>query len=327
MIFTSDNGGLATSGQPTSLPATNNAPLRGGKGYLYEGGIRVDLIVRWPGRVQSGTTCDVPTSTIDLAPTIAEACGLKFPEPIDGVSLVPLLEGKRELGRDTLYWHHPHYSPQGGRPSGAIREGDFKLIEFFEQGRRELFNLADDVGEHVNLIDKLPQRAERLAARLDAWRKELDAKMPVGKNPNFVPDEQAADGSITLRAETAEVHGVMIRYEPLPHKDTIGYWVRKDDWVRWDFVVEKPGRFEVEMLSGCGTDSAGSEVAFTTAGQTLVTTIAATGGFNQFEPRTIGTVQIGRPGRYTLSVKPRTKPGRAVMDLRRVRLLQKGSKR
>jgi arylsulfatase A len=320
VIFTSDNGGLATSGQPTPLPATNNAPLREGKGYLYEGGIRVDLIVRWPGRVKPDTTCDVPTSTIDLPPTIAAVCGVTFPDGIDGVSILPLLKGGNQLARDTLYWHYPHYSPQGGRPSGAIREGDFKLIEFYEQGRRELFDLAQDIGERRNLVDRAPEQAKRLAAKLTSWRAELNAAMP-GPNPNFVPDEQAADGRITLPAETAEIHGVMIRYEPLPHKDTIGYWVRDDDWISWDFIVEKPGRFEIEILQGCGPGSGGSRVDFTVAGQTLEATVQETSGFQDFVPRKIGRVELARPGNYTLTVKPRSKPGPAVMDLRRVRLL------
>jgi arylsulfatase A-like enzyme len=186
VIFTSDNGGLSTSGQPTPLPATSNAPLRMGKGYLYEGGIRVALIARFPGRVEPATTCDVPASTIDLAPTIAEICGVKFDEPIDGRSILPLLEGKTALDRDALYWHYPHYSPQDGKPSGAIREGDFKLIEFYEDGRRELFDLARDLGESTNLADRMPERAERMAAKLDAWRKAVGAKMP-DANPDFVP--------------------------------------------------------------------------------------------------------------------------------------------
>jgi arylsulfatase A len=320
VIFTSDNGGLATSGQPTPLPATNNAPLREGKGYLYEGGIRVDLIVRWPGRIKPGTTCDVPTSTIDLPPTIAQACGVKFSGPIDGVSILPLLEGATELQRDALYWHYPHYSPQGGKPGGAIREGDFKLIEFYETPRRELFNLAKDVSENVNLIDREALRAERMAAKLAAWRTSVGAEMPK-PNPDFVPDAQAADGTIALAAETADVHGVMIRYEPLPHKDTIGYWTRGDDWVSWDLIVREPGSFDVEILQGCGTGSGGSEIAVTVAGQTLSTTVEETGGFQNFVARRIGTVKIAKPGKYTLSVKPQGPPKRAVMDLRRVRLL------
>lgn len=320
VIFTSDNGGLATSGQPTKLPATNNAPFREGKGYLYEGGIRVPLIVRWPGHTTAGATCDTPTITMDLAATLLVACEVPVNDALDGVSLVPLLEGETTAAREPLYWHYPHYSPQGGRAGGAVRDGDYKLIEFYDSGRRELFNLAKDVSESQNLIDREPQVAERLAAQLASWLKEVDAQMPA-PNPGFVPDEQAEDGSITLAAETADVHGVMLRYEPLPHKDTLGFWVRQDDWASWDFIVTKPGRFDVELLQGCGNGSGGSAVEVEVAGQQLSMTVEETGGFQEFVPRTIGTVPLDEPGRYTLSVKPRSKPGAAVMDLRSVRLL------
>jgi arylsulfatase A len=320
VIFTSDNGGLATSGQPTPLPATNNAPLREGKGYLYEGGIRVPLVARWPGRIKPGTTCRVPTSTIDLPPTIAAVCGAKFENPIDGVSILPLLEGAPALDRDALYWHYPHYSPQGGKPGGAIREGDLKLVEFYETGRRELFDLSKDISESFNLVDRESSSAERLAAKLAAWRSSVGADMP-RPNPQFVPDTQEADGTIALPAETADVHGVMIRYEPLPHKDTIGFWVRADDWVSWDFVVNDPGTFAVELLSGCGAGSGGSQIEITADGQSLTTNVEETGGFQNFVPRAVGNLTISRPGKHTLSVKARTKPKAAVMDLRRVRLL------
>ncbi len=183
-----------------------------------------------------------------------------------------------------------------------------------------MFNLADDLSESTNLIDREPELAARLAAQLASWRQTVDAQMPT-PNPGFIPDEQAADGSITLPAETAEVHGVMIRYEPLPHKDTIGYWVRQDDWVSWDFVVEQPGRFDVEILQGCGTGSGGSKISLDVAGQTLHATVVETGGFQQFQARRIGSIEIDKPGTYTLSVKAESKPARAVMDLRRVRLL------
>ncbi len=320
VVFTSDNGGLATSGMPTKLPATNNAPLREGKGYLYEGGIRVPLIVRWPARVTPGSTCDVPTSTIDLLPTICAACNVEVPQPIDGTSLLPLLAGENFLAHDALFWHYPHYSPQGGKAGGAIRQGKHKLIEFYDNGRRELFNLADDPGEARNLVESEPEVAARLAAQLASWRKSVGAEMPT-PNPNFVPDEQADDGTITLPAETADVHGVMLRYEPLPHKDTLGFWVRPDDWASWDFVVSRPGRFRIEILQGCGAGSGGSRVEFAVVDQKLIATVEETGGFQQFVVREIGSVKIDKPGKYTLTVKPLSKPGPAVMDLRQIRLV------
>jgi hypothetical protein len=114
------------------------------------------------------------------------------------------------------------------------------------------------------------------------------------------------------------VFGVMLRYEPLPHKNTLGYWVRSDDWASWEFQVTRGGTFAVEVLQGCGAGSGGSEVNFAVGDQQLRMTVEDTGGFQKFVPRTIGTLQIDEPGRYTLSVKPQTKPGVAVMDLRQV---------
>lgn len=323
VIFTSDNGGLATAESPHT-PSTNNSPLREGKGYLYEGGIRVPLIVRWPGEIKPATTCVTPTSSIDLLPTIADICGLEVRHPVDGISIQPLLKQTAPLERDAIYWHYPHYSPQGGKPGGAIRQGDFKLIEFYEQGRRELYNVVKDIGESTNLIDQDPQRAEQMGTKLAAWRQAAGAQM-TRPNTQFEPDTQAADGTITLPARTAEVHGVMVRYEPLPHKNTIGYWVRTDDWVSWDFQVNKPGEFQLEILQGCGAGSGGSQVDFTVAEQTVKTVVEETGGFQNFAARQIGKVKLAAPGRYTLSVKPRTRPGPAVMDLRQVRLAPIGA--
>jgi arylsulfatase A-like enzyme len=320
VVFTSDNGGLATSGFPTELAATNNAPLREGKGYLYEGGIRVPLIARWPEAIKPATTCNVPTSTIDLLPTICAACGVQVAASLDGVSILPLLQGATSLDREAIYWHYPHYSPQGGRAGGAIRQGDFKLIEFYDSGRRELFNITQDLSESQNLSEREPQLAKLLADQLAAWRTSVGARMPT-PNPDFVPDEQATDGTITLPAETADMHGVMLRYEPVPHKNTLGFWVRQDDWASWDFMVTSPGRFDVEILQGCGDKSGGSEVEFAVDGQAVRTIVEETGGFQQFVRRQIGSITIAQPGKHTLTVKPQSKPGPAVMDLREVRLL------
>ncbi len=119
LIFTSDNGGLATGDGPRT-PATNNAPLREGKGWLYEGGIRIPLVVRWPKVVPPGSTCDEATSSVDLLPTVAELCGLKLAKPVDGQSIVPLINGTGRLDREAIYWHYPHYAPQGGKPGARF---------------------------------------------------------------------------------------------------------------------------------------------------------------------------------------------------------------
>src|SRR5262249_18854390 len=162
-------------------------------------------------------------------------------------SLDGLLAANRPLTPRTLYWHYPHYSNQGGRPGGAIREGDWKLVEDFGTGRRELFDLARDGREAKNLAEQQPERPADQAAKLEAWRGEVGARMPT-PNPGYVPNPQAEDGVITLPARGAEVHGVMLRYEPLPHKDTLGFWTQVDDWASWDFTVRQPGTFEARAL-------------------------------------------------------------------------------
>jgi arylsulfatase A-like enzyme len=182
VVFTSDNGGLATSeGSPTC-----NAPLCEGKGWMYEGGTREPLLVRWPGMVAADTVCETPMTSPDFYPTFLEAAGLDpMPEQhVDGVSLMPLLTGTGVPGREAIFWHFPHYGNQGGTPGSSVRAGDFKLIEFFEDGRRELYHLRDDVGETRDLAAELPEVAARLAAMLADWRAEVEAVIPVA-NPDF----------------------------------------------------------------------------------------------------------------------------------------------
>ena len=207
VVFTSDNGGLSTAeGSPTS-----NLPLRAGKGFLYEGGIRVPLVVRWPGVVKPGTTTAVPVTTLDIAATLLDVGGATQPAEtvLDGTSLRPVLAGGVLPARD-LFWHYPHYANQGGRPAAAIIAGDGpspgnenqgkenqgkenqgkenqgkeKLVEHFEDGRVELFDLATDPGERRDLAAERPERAAALKERLAAWRIGVGAAMP---SPNPQP--------------------------------------------------------------------------------------------------------------------------------------------
>ncbi len=184
VVFNSDNGGLRYEGSRKQSVAVN-APLRAGKGHLYEGGIREPLIVRWPGVVKPGTTCDSPVSSVDFLPTFVEAAGVKPPGGIDGISIQPLLRGKTLKPRP-LFWHYPHYSNQGGKPSSAVREGDWKLIEFLEDGRLELFHIGRDIGERENLVRREPRVAARLQKLLQDWRISVNAAMPQ-PNPNYDP--------------------------------------------------------------------------------------------------------------------------------------------
>jgi arylsulfatase A-like enzyme len=174
LIFTSDNGGEDR--------VTSNAPLRAGKSTLYEGGIREPLIVRWPKVIKRASLCNKPTSNIDFYPTFLHLAGSRanHSQQLDGISILPLLKNpKAKLRRDTFYWHYPLEKPHflGGRSAGAIRKGNFKLIEFFDTGQLELYNLADDISERHNLTSEMPDKANELKKRLAKWRTEVGAKI------------------------------------------------------------------------------------------------------------------------------------------------------
>jgi arylsulfatase A-like enzyme len=181
IIFTSDNGGLSTSeGWPTS-----NLPLRAGKGWMYEGGIRVPYIVRWPKVVAPGTVNPTPISSPDLYATLLDVTKQK-PQTnqfVDGQSLVPLFQGKT-LQERSLYWHYPHYGNQGGAPGAAIRRGNHKLIEWFEDDHIELYDVRNDIGEETDLTSQQPELAKQLRDDLHRWQKEVHAKFPTD-NPNY----------------------------------------------------------------------------------------------------------------------------------------------
>jgi len=197
VLFFSDNGGvggyraLGIEGQEI----TSNSPLRGGKGMLYEGGIRVPMIVRWPGEARPGSVCNTPVVGIDFYRTFLEMAGAqKRPRQIlDGESLVRLLKQSGTLKRDAIFWHFPCYL-EGGHgtwrttPAGAIRQGDLKLIEFFEDNRLELYNLRDDIGEKHDLAKVMPEKARQLHRRLVEWRKSVGAPVPSKPNPGYDPE-------------------------------------------------------------------------------------------------------------------------------------------
>jgi arylsulfatase A len=185
VLFVSDNGGLIH--QQDGVVVTSNAPLRGEKGSLYEGGIRVPAIARWTGRIAAGGTSATPAATMDVYPTLLSLAGSSaLPgQPPDGVSLVPLFrDSKAALGRDTLHWHLPHY--HHSTPASAIRRGDWKLIEFFETDAVELYHLGDDLAEKTNLAAREPARARELRTALADWRRAVGARMPQ-PNPNYDP--------------------------------------------------------------------------------------------------------------------------------------------
>jgi len=195
VVLVSDNGGLSTLPPGRTSMPTSNTPLRAGKGWLYEGGNRAPLIIRWPGVTgQEGPAdarvapqvIDVPVTSTDLYPTLLDMAGLA-PRPqqhVDGLSLAPLLRGAESLQREALFWHFPHYHGSGNRPSGAVRVGDLKLVEWLEDGRIELYDLAVDPGETNDLSLAEPAEAARLRGILGRWRVAVDARMPT-PNPDW----------------------------------------------------------------------------------------------------------------------------------------------
>lgn len=186
VIFTSDNGGLSTSG--SRWMPTSSMPLRAGKGWLYEGGIRVPTMVRWPGVVKSGSECSEPIVSTDFYPTLLEVAGLPMrpQQHCDGSSLAPLLRGE-SFNRDAIYFHYPHFGNQGGFPGSVIREGSWKLIERSDGGL-ELYDLSNDIGEQNDLSGVETERAAAMQAKLDNWQAKLEVVHPT-MNPNYKAPE------------------------------------------------------------------------------------------------------------------------------------------
>ncbi|MBI1310842.1 sulfatase-like hydrolase/transferase [bacterium] len=190
LVFFSDNGGLYQRFDKQGGPVMVNMPLRDEKGSLHEGGIREPLIVRWPGHVPAGAECHVPVSSVDLLPTFVELAGPEtksaLTNRLDGVSLVPLLTQRGELSARSLFWHYPHYHHT--TPAGAIRKGDLKLIEYFDDGHVELYDLKRDLSEKHNLAAERPEVAKALQQELAAWRDRVGANMPT-PNRDYDPEK------------------------------------------------------------------------------------------------------------------------------------------
>ncbi|MBN8417414.1 MAG: sulfatase [Verrucomicrobia bacterium] len=214
LIFASDNGGVggyAREGLKKGGDITDNAPLRSGKGSLYEGGTRVPFIIRWPGVTKPGSSVDVPTIHVDLYPTFADIGKATPPanQPLDGESLVPLFhDASAHLKRDAIYQHFPGYLGAGENtwrttPVGLIQEGDWKLMEFFEDGRLELYNLKDDIGEQKNLATANPEKTKELRAKMIAWREATKAPMPTKNDAQSTsaPKKKGKGGGKKKKAE------------------------------------------------------------------------------------------------------------------------------
>lgn len=355
VVFASDNGGVHISELKES-PATFNAPSRAGKGFLYEGGIRTPLIIRYPGRLAVREIAE-PVVLGDLCPTICALAKVPAPTPLDFQDLSPLLFDSKppaEAKPRVLFWHQPHYMNQGGKPGGVVREGDWKLIEQYEDGSLELYNLAKDPGETTDVAATEPNRVAALRGKLEAWRRSVGAEA-IKANPNFgralwedcfvktdvsqlkalptseamrpllagwrkAMDNASTEGTnalIFLEARDAQVKATKMKYEEPPHKDTLGFWVNAEDTAIWTFQAPKAGTYRVTVLQGCGKGNGGSVVALDTRQGSCEFTVEETGHFQRFVPREVGKLTLVA-GENTLTVRPVKKAKSAIMDLRRV---------
>ncbi len=187
VVFTSDNGGLHVPEGPHRR-ITHNTPYRAGKGFVYEGGLRIPLIVRWPGHVPADRVSDAPVINTDWVPTLLELAGLSAAPGLDGVSVAPLMLGRGPAPKRSLFWHFPHYTNQGSRPTGAMRSEDWMLVEYYDTGTVELYDLARDISERRNLAAQHPDRVAQMRAALAVWRKQVNAQTN-RPNPDFDPSK------------------------------------------------------------------------------------------------------------------------------------------
>lgn len=256
-VFSSDNGGETN--------VTSNAPLRGGKSQLYEGGIRVPMIVRWPGQVPAGSSCHEPTMNVDFYPTLLDAAGIEpdTKQTLDGISTLPTWKDARQsTGRDALYWHYPLDRPHflGGKSSAAVRKGNWKLIEYFDTGKTELYSLDDDLSESTDLSAENPERVTALKSQLATWRRHVDARVPSpplltesrnlyfadhfspGQVSNrwFFTGDWSAENGVLQRRETAKDNGRIFLRNP-EYKDVI---------IRFDFQFQNAS--ELRLVTGGG---------------------------------------------------------------------------
>ena len=351
VVFASDNGGVHISELKES-PATYNAPSRAGKGFLYEGGIRTPLIIRYPALLKPAVISE-PVVLGDLCPTICALAKVPAPATLDFQDISPVLFDQKPLNRP-LFWHQPHYMNQGGKPGGVAREGEWKLIEQYEDGSLELYNLAKDPSETTDLAATEPNRVAALRGKLEAWRRSVGAET-LKANPNFsrslwedcfvktdvtqlkaLPTSEAmrplladwrkamndattegANSLILLEARDAQVKAMKMKYEEPPQKDTLGFWVNADDTASWTFQAPKAGTYRVTVLQGCGKGNGGSVVALDTQQGSCEFTVEETGHFQRFVPREVGKLKLVA-GENTLTVRPVKLANKAVMDLRRV---------
>jgi hypothetical protein len=297
--------------------------------------------MRWPGKIPKGKVCSELATTMDLLPTLAKRLGVALPanRVIDGKDIWPLMSGrpgaKSPHAAFYYYWaeelqavrswkwklHLPHKYQKLTRAGAEGKPGQYTATPI----GLALFDLDQDIGETNNVADKFPEVVQRLQVLAEKAREDLgdSGTGRKGKNvrePGRGPIQPSADGGVLLHARDATIHGTTVRYEPQTNKNTIGFWTRLEDWVSWDFEIHEPGTYSVVALQGCGPGSGGSEVEFAVGSQALTMKVQETGGFQDFVSRDLGRFRFAQPGSYRLAVRPKTKPGHAVMDLRSVTL-------
>lgn len=343
VIFTSDNGPWLSYGNH----AGSAGYLREGKGTTFEGGTRVPFLARWPGRIPAGARCDELAGTIDVLPTVAVLAEAQAPDParLDGRDISKLLLGRRGAKspheRWLHYWngelqaarrgpwklHFPHDYAALAEPGADGRPGRYETRRIGPA----LFDLARDPGESTDVAAEHPQIIAELEKLAEAARADLGDSLTQRPGTKLRPPGRVAegtnsvirqrpDGVIFLHARQATTHGEKLQYETPQTKNTLGYWVNPADFATWDFEVLEAGPYDVEILFGCGANCGGSEVEFSIGGVKLPFRVEETGHFQNFKSVRLGEV-ILPPGAQTLTVRARTKPGPAVMDLRQVLLL------
>jgi arylsulfatase A len=216
VIFSSDNGGLHVP-EGGHKKITHNTPYRAGKGFLYEGGLRIPLLVRWPGHVPSNKVSEIPVVNTDWVPTLLNMVGLPIPNDLDGMNLGPFLTGRGSVPSRKLFWHFPHYTNQGSRPSGAMREDSWMLIEFYDEERVELFNLETDIRQTRNVALQETERVQAMRRELAAWRTKVGAQQNK-LNPNF---ESASFHTLYVQNDASQ-------FDPLTASET--QW---EEMLRW----------------------------------------------------------------------------------------------
>jgi arylsulfatase A len=323
VFFTSDNGPWLSQ----KIAGGSAGLLREGKGSTWEGGMRVPAIAWWPGKIRAGQITSAIACAMDLFNTALDLAGAEIPKDrvIDGKNLAGVLFGSAGSIRDEFYYHRDvqlfavrkgvwkaHFSSQSGYKNDRQRH-DPPLLFNLEEDPSEQF---DRGAQHPEILREIKKLAEQHLASIAPGENQLSIGINVLK--------PGSDGVLLLHAKDAVIHGAVVRYESEPNKNTIGYWMKKEDWVSWDFEITSPGEYGVEALQGCGPRSGGSEVRFSVGEQALQMTVQETKHFQDFIPRKIGTFKFDRPGHYALKVQPQTKPGAAVMDLRQVRLIPGG---